>query len=84
MQEETRRNARILIVDDQEANVRLLETMLQEAGGYTNLKSTTNSPEAFSLYADFEPDLILLDLHMPDLDGFAVMERLKSLLPATM
>ncbi len=83
MQKETHRNARILIVDDEEANVRLLETMLQRVGGYTNLKSTTNSPEAFSLYAAFEPDLILLDLHMPDLDGFAVMDRLKSLLPAT-
>jgi len=83
VRDDRRSSARILIVDDQEANVRLLESMLRRAGGYTNLTSTTNSAEVFSLYAEVAPDLILLDLHMPDPDGFAVMERLKSLIPAT-
>lgn len=82
MRDGTRKNARILIVDDQEANVRLLETMLRRAGGYTHLTGTTRSSEVPRLYADLKPDLILLDLHMPDPDGFAVMERLKALVPA--
>jgi putative two-component system response regulator len=67
--------ARILIVDDERVNVVLLERILQQAG-YTNVKSTTDSTQAAALYDEFEPDLILLDLHMPGLDGFAVMEQL--------
>ena len=68
--------ARILIVDDQEANVRLLERVLQQAG-FENVKSTTDSRLAIPLYVGFQPDLVLLDLHMPHLDGFQVMEELR-------
>lgn len=75
--EEQAKNARILIVDDQEANVRLLEGILKRAAGYHALRSTTDSREVMSLFGEFHPDLILLDLHMPHLDGFAVMEELK-------
>ncbi len=75
--EEQAKNARILIVDDQEANVRLLEGILKRAAGYHALRSTTDSREVIPLFAEFHPDLILLDLHMPHLDGFAVMEELK-------
>ena len=75
------RDARILIVDDQEANVRLLEGILRRAAGFSNLRSTTDSREAVTLYSEFQPDLILLDLHMPHLDGFRVMEELKLLIP---
>jgi putative two-component system response regulator len=67
-------DARILVVDDERVNVVLLERILQQAG-YTNVKSTTDSTQA-ALYDEFEPDLILLALHMPGLDGFAVMEQL--------
>ena len=71
-------NARILIVDDQEVNVLLLEKLLKGAG-YKNLKSTTDSREVTSIYSEFKPDLILLDLFMPHLDGFQVMEELKKI-----
>src|ERR671937_279524 len=72
--------ARILIVDDQEANVRLLETMLKREG-YTALVSTTDSREALSLYTSLKPDLVLLDLMMPHVDGFEVMQSLRPLVP---
>src|SRR4029077_9389162 len=57
-----------------------LETRLRGAG-YSTLKSVIDSREVLSVYKDFGPDLILLDLHMPHLDGFAVMEGLKPLIP---
>ncbi len=69
-------SAHILIVDDQEANVRLLERILEQAG-FPNVKSTTDARLTIPLYAGFEPDLMLLDLHMPHLDGFQVMEELR-------
>src|SRR5919204_6136249 len=70
--------ARILIVDDQEANVRLLENLLRREG-YTALASTTDSREALSLYTSYSPDLVLLDLMMPYMDGFEVMQDLRLL-----
>ena len=71
--------ARILVIDDQEANVQLLEGLLH-AHGYTNVKSATDSRQAIDQYAEFRPDLLLLDLMMPHLDGFQVMERLKPMI----
>jgi putative nucleotidyltransferase with HDIG domain len=73
-------NARILIVDDQEPNIILLKNMLEDED-YTNLKSTTDSREVVALVKEFEPDLILLDLMMPHLDGYAVMDQLHKELP---
>jgi len=72
---ETRKGAKILIVDDQEQNVRLLERLLQQAG-YTTVESTTDPRRALPLFSEFQPDLILLDLTMPHLDGFGVMREL--------
>ncbi len=69
--------ASILIVDDQEANVKLLERMLRDAG-YTNLACTMTSQDVPSLHREHRHDLILLDLQMPGLDGFEVMELLKA------
>jgi len=74
----TLKDARILIVDDEVANVRLLERLLARAG-YTTLRSTTDSRQVLPLYAEFQPDLILLDILMPEPDGFRVMEALKPL-----
>ena len=71
------RNASILIVDDQEANVQLLEQLLAEAG-YTHITSTTNPQEVCALHRKNGYDLILLDLQMPEMDGFQVMEALKT------
>ncbi|HWU83944.1 MAG TPA: EAL domain-containing protein, partial [Rhodocyclaceae bacterium] len=70
--------AHLLIVDDQEANVALLQTIL-EAAGYTHLDSTCDSREVVELHRRNRYDLILLDLSMPHMDGFAVMEALKPL-----
>jgi CheY-like chemotaxis protein len=69
-------NARILIVDDQRVNVQLLEQFLSEAG-YTNVASTMNPHEVCGLHLAKCYDLILLDLKMPGMDGFEVMEGLK-------
>ncbi|MGB7906270.1 MAG: response regulator [Steroidobacteraceae bacterium] len=69
--------ARILIVDDQEANVQLLEQLLGNAG-YTRIASTMNPREVCALHRKNCYDLILLDLQMPGMDGFAVMAALKS------
>ena len=71
-------NASILIVDDQEANVKLLEQMLREAG-YRCMTSTTDPHAVFALHRDNHYDLILLDLQMPGMDGFQVMEGLKEI-----
>src|SRR3990172_10793850 len=72
--------ARILIVDDDPADVRLLEMILRRAG-YTNLRGTTDARIASGLFAEFEPDLMLLDLHMPFADGFEVYEQIKPAIP---
>jgi len=71
-------NARILVVDDQEANVTLLERMLRGAG-YTSIASTTDPREVSALHRTYRYDLILLDLLMPGLDGFQVMAELKEI-----
>ncbi|HWX81535.1 MAG TPA: response regulator [Steroidobacteraceae bacterium] len=71
-------NASILIVDDREANVRLLEQILTE-DGYVRVATTTNSREVCALHLKNRYDLILLDLQMPGMDGFEVMEGLKEI-----
>ncbi|MDD2408806.1 MAG: response regulator, partial [Tepidiphilus sp.] len=73
--------AEILIVDDNAANVALLEAILDEAG-FTHVTSRTDPREALDAWQTGNFDLMLLDLRMPHLDGYAVMERLKSQLPA--
>ena len=68
---------KILIVDDEPTNVALLEDMLSEAG-YTRFKSTTDSRVVLETCASFEPDLLLLDLMMPHVDGFTILESLRT------
>lgn len=69
-------NANILIADDQLINVKLLEKTLRQAG-YKNIFSTTNSYEVVELYTRHDIDLVILDIRMPNLDGFEVMQQLK-------
>jgi DNA-binding NtrC family response regulator len=69
--------ASILIVDDRKANIMLLENLLLETG-YTCIASTMDSRKVSSLHAENNYDLILLDLQMPEMDGFQVMEELKA------
>ena len=71
-------NAGILIVDDQEANVQLLEQMLRGAG-YARITSTRDPHAVCALHRANHYDLILLDLRMPGMDGFQVMESLKEI-----
>jgi PleD family two-component response regulator len=75
-------NAKILIIDDEITNIRLLEKILLREG-YVNISLTTDSRDAVSMFADDEPDLILLDLHMPHQTGFEVMASLASLQDST-
>ena len=70
--------ASILIVDDQEANVSLLEQMLRGAG-YVSIASTRDPHEVCELHREHRYDLILLDVQMPHMDGFQVMEGLKEI-----
>ena len=76
MQNDILKEGKILIIDDERANVRFLEIVLEQAG-YHNVFSTMDSRQALPLAAQLKPDLILLDLHMPHLDGFAVMQILQ-------
>jgi len=75
--------ARILIVDDEPANVLLLERILGEAG-YPNHTATTDPRQVLTIHARYDPDLVLLDLAMPHLDGLAVMTQLRQVIPAGM
>src|SRR5450756_744081 len=71
-------HGKVLIVDDQEANVILLERILRGAG-YVSITSTMNPAEVCELHRKNRYDLILLDLQMPGMDGFQVMEGLKAI-----
>ena len=68
--------SKILIVDDEPGNVLLLEQMMIQEG-YGNLYSTSDSTQSLGLFTEVQPDLVLLDLNMPRMDGFEVMEQLK-------
>ena len=70
-------NARILIVDDQAAHVQLLERLLQD-DGYLDVSATTDPQRVSAMHRERPYDLILLDLQMPGLDGFGVMQALQS------
>jgi len=70
--------ARILIVDDESVNLKLLDKMLS-AQGYSNLVLVQDSRQVLEIYRQARTDLILLDINMPHLDGFEVMEQLKAL-----
>jgi putative two-component system response regulator len=68
---------KILIIDDEPFNVVLLEGILADSG-YTHVKSITDSRLALETQTTFQPDLVLLDLMMPHVDGFAILEALRS------
>lgn len=71
---------RILIIDDQRPNLDLMEQLLAREGLH-NVLSSTQPTRALELYNSFEPDLVILDLHMPDFNGFALMEQLNRRIP---
>ncbi|MEY2526125.1 MAG: cyclic di-GMP phosphodiesterase [Verrucomicrobiota bacterium] len=67
---------KILVIDDEPANVALLEGILAD-NGYSRVNSVTDSRLAVETYKTFQPDLVMLDLMMPHVDGFAVLETLR-------
>lgn len=82
------RHARILMMDDQELNVDALTRILERAG-YKSIRSVTDPERFFSVFMEYSPDLILLDLHMPGRDGFSILHDLdpylkQSFLPVLM
>lgn len=74
------RQGRILIVDDTESHVILLRKILKGAG-YLTVAATTNPEEAVDLYKEFQPDLLVLDLHMSPIGGFEILDQLKAVEP---
>jgi PleD family two-component response regulator len=74
------KQAKIFIIDDELVSIRLLERILNLAG-YANLSMTTDSRRAISMFTDDDPDLVLLDLHMPDPDGYEILKALRKLEP---
>jgi putative two-component system response regulator len=75
------RQARILIVDDEPTNLRLLARALNRAG-FSEVQGISNPFETLPLFRSFRPDLVLLDLHMPGLDGISLLEQLRANIPS--
>jgi two-component system NtrC family sensor kinase len=73
-------NSRILIVDDQTANLQVLSALLEYAG-YSNVKCLSDSRNILQVCAEVQPDLVLLDLHMPHVDGVAALDQLATVIP---
>jgi len=69
-------SSRILIVDDEPANVMLLEAFLEHTA--TEIRSVSDSHLVEATFIEFAPDIVLLDLHMPDPDGLEILRRLRS------
>jgi len=69
-------SSRILIVDDEPANVMLLEAFLEHTA--TEIRSVSDSHLVEATFMAFGPDIVLLDLHMPDPDGLEILRRLRS------
>jgi putative two-component system response regulator len=78
----TYKHARILIVDDEQGNVEVLQRLLIRAG-FHNITTTNDATQAATLYVRIRPDLILLDLHMADMDGLQVMDQLNEIAEAS-
>jgi len=68
---------RVLVIDDEPANVALLEGILQD-NGYSRIKCVTDSRIAITVFNEFQPDLVLLDLMMPHIDGLSILNQLRA------
>ncbi|MGA9777458.1 MAG: response regulator [Limisphaerales bacterium] len=72
--------AKVLIIDDEAADIRVLEWTLR-AAKFSNVRSLTDSSLALEVLNQFQPDLVLLDLYMPQLDGFAILKQFRQATP---
>ena len=81
MHHQSHTKAPILIVDDDPLNLQLLRIVLESAG-YSNLHSTNEALQAISLFTEVQPDLVITDLHMPFVDGFALITQLRHVRPS--
>ena len=72
--------ATILVVDDQDSNIALLKMLLRDAG-FSSVVCTNDARCAFDLYVAHQPDIVLLDLQMPFIDGFGVMAQIRNHVP---
>ena len=79
--EEQLSTAKILAVDDEDGDIRALEWVCRMAK-FANFRSVNDSARALDVFREFQPDLVLLDLHMPEPDGFAVLKQLRETVPA--
>lgn len=70
------RTRRILIIDDEQANVLLLQTVL-EREGYTDIHGLTDPRQALEAFVRLSPDVVLLDLMMPDVDGYGLLDAFR-------
>src|ERR1041385_4913120 len=73
--------AKILIIDDEEAYTKVLEWVLKQSK-FPNFKSVNNAEQALEAFKQFQPDLVLLDLFMPVIDGFTLLKQFRELIPA--
>jgi putative two-component system response regulator len=73
--------AKILVIDDEDGDIRALEWVCRMAK-FANFRSVTDSARALEVFKEFQPDLVLLDLHMPEPDGFAVLKQIRETVPA--
>ena len=80
MREDQRAAARIMVVDDEPQNVRYVTDVLQWAG-YETVEGLTDPTEAVNRFDDFDPDLVILDLLMPGMNGFEVMDAMRESVP---
>ncbi|HEX8312141.1 MAG TPA: response regulator [Chthoniobacteraceae bacterium] len=80
MNEESLRQARILMIDDEVGNLCLLENVLNRLG-FTQLRTLSEPRSAYHEFMQFNPDLVICDLIMPGFDGFQIIEQLRSQLP---
>ncbi|MCG8467949.1 MAG: response regulator [Gemmatimonadetes bacterium] len=76
MREDQRKQARVMVVDDEPQNVRYVVDVLTWAG-YENVEGLTDPREAVARFGDFAPDLVVLDLLMPGMDGFEAMDAMR-------
>jgi len=67
--------SRVLIVDDRDSEIELLRAYLEDS--VDEVRALTDSRQIEEVFAEFEPDVVILDLHMPDPDGFEVLRRLR-------